>query len=203
MSVEHLSATCTHNPPPRVVITCVLCAIFQRFSRKVIWLKVMTTNNDPSVILLPYLLSVLQNNGCPSIVRSDHGTENTTLAACHMALRHSHDDKYSGDKSFRFGPSTTNTRIESWWAQLRNSVTDWWINMFKDLIQEGNFNPQDIIHRHCIGYVYEPLLNKALEDFKERWNSHRIRQNRVAGCPPDIPDDLYHLPQMNGVRSYK
>lgn len=30
---------------------------------------------------------------------------------------------------------TSNTslvqRIESWWAQLRNSVTDWWINLFK------------------------------------------------------------------------
>lgn len=27
----------------------------------------MTTNNDPSVILLPYLLSVLQNNGTVSL----------------------------------------------------------------------------------------------------------------------------------------
>ena len=85
----------------------------------------MTTNNDPSVILLPYLLSALENNGitlfsvsffnvllftgCPSIVRSDYGTENTTLAACHMALRHEHDDEFSGEKSFWFGPSTTNT----------------------------------------------------------------------------------------------
>lgn len=34
-----------------------------RYSRKVIWLKVMTTNNDPNVCLLPYLLSVLKNNG--------------------------------------------------------------------------------------------------------------------------------------------
>ena len=34
-----------------------------RYSRKVIWLKVMTTNNDSNVCLLPYLLSVLKNNG--------------------------------------------------------------------------------------------------------------------------------------------
>ena len=28
----------------------------------------MTTNNDPNVILLPYLLSVLQNNGTVSLL---------------------------------------------------------------------------------------------------------------------------------------
>ena len=61
------------------------------------------------------------------------------------------------------------------------------------------FRVCDIIcGRHCIGYVYEPLLKEALEDFKDRWNSHRIRRNRVAGCPAGIPDDLYHLPQLNG-----
>ena len=55
-------------------------------------------------------------------------------------------------------------RIESWWSQLRNSVTDWWINVFKvminstgidmsfiifvqDMVQEGNFNPNNITHK--------------------------------------------------------
>jgi len=47
--------------------------------------------------------------GCPSIVRADCGTENTTLAATHMGLRHKHQDEFSGNKSFRFGSSTTNT----------------------------------------------------------------------------------------------
>ena len=64
-----------------------------------------------------------------------------------MALRHEHTDLFRGPKSFRYGSSTTNTvgaivyvaitlvvilqRIESWWGQLRNSVTDYWINVFK------------------------------------------------------------------------
>lgn len=49
------------------------------------------------------------SEGCPSIVRADFGTENTTLAATHMALRHEHSDDFSGTRSFRFGSSTTNT----------------------------------------------------------------------------------------------
>ena len=47
--------------------------------------------------------------GCPNIVRSDHGTENTLLAATHMSLRHGHVDDFKGKKSYRFGSSTTNT----------------------------------------------------------------------------------------------
>ena len=47
--------------------------------------------------------------GVPTIVRSDCGTENCSLAACHMALRHEHDDEFSGARSFRYGSSTTNT----------------------------------------------------------------------------------------------
>ena len=48
-------------------------------------------------------------SGCPSVVRSDHGTENTILAATHMSLRHGHVDDFKGERSYRFGSSTTNT----------------------------------------------------------------------------------------------
>ena len=109
-----------------MIIVIILFTLY-RFSRKIIWLEVLTTNNNPNVVLVSYLLAVLENNGinhvmllssyirvcyhvgCPSIVRADHGTENTTLAAAHMALRHQHHDDLSGSKSFRFGSSTTNT----------------------------------------------------------------------------------------------
>ena len=55
------------------------------------------------VIILMYCL------GCPTILRSDYGTENTVLASYQMALRDHHDDCFSGEKSYRFGRSTTNT----------------------------------------------------------------------------------------------
>lgn len=47
--------------------------------------------------------------GVPVLVRSDCGTENASLAACHMLLRHGHDDPFCKDKSYRYGSSTTNT----------------------------------------------------------------------------------------------
>lgn len=130
---------------------------------EVMWVKAASTNNNPVVILLYYLTSILTckginkhctrqfccslSTGVPSITRSDCGTENSSLAACHMMLRHGHGDEFR-EKSYRYGSSTTNLyahhsanslaciaickqRIEGWWAQLRNFVTDYWINIFK------------------------------------------------------------------------
>lgn len=92
-----------------------------------LWLKLASTNNDPRVILRHYLLTILEGKGwdgvaiiqyycviplhigCPTVLRCDKGTENSILAACHMAMRHGHGDSLSGEKSFRYGPSTTNT----------------------------------------------------------------------------------------------
>ena len=49
--------------------------------------------------------------------------------------------------------------------------------------------------------MYGLLLKRSLDDFKARWNSHRIRPNKVAGCPDGVPEDLYNLPQLNGMIS--
>lgn len=65
--------------------------------------------------------------------------------------------------------------------------------------QQCEMNFQGIFNRHCLAYVYAPLLQTSLDDFKKRWNSHRIRKNRIAGCPAGVPEDLYELPQLNGI----
>ena len=63
--------------------------------------------------------------GVPTIVRSDYGTENSSLAACHMMLRHDHTDEFSGEKSYRYGSSTTNnvcrTNIHDNWGEPKRA----------------------------------------------------------------------------------
>ena len=46
--------------------------------------------------------------GCPAVVRGDYGTENSTLAAIHIAFRYYHSDGMAGEKSFIYGPSKSN-----------------------------------------------------------------------------------------------
>ena len=38
-------------------------------------------------------------------IRADCGSENVSIAACQMLLRHHHHDRYSGPNSFVFGSS--------------------------------------------------------------------------------------------------
>ena len=75
------------------------------------WKVLVCASYSSSGYSITVYLCVLDNDytGCPNIIRSDCGTENTSLAAAQMALRHGHDDAFSGEKSFRFGSSTTNT----------------------------------------------------------------------------------------------
>lgn len=55
-----------------------------------------------------------------------------------------------------------------------------------------------IYPRHALAYTYGRILDEALEAFRIRWNSHRIRPSRTAGCPAGVPDDLYSLPELTG-----
>jgi len=101
-----------------------------RFSRRVLWLEVGTTNNDPRVIASYYItcvklmngnkfivselglaltsdISVVIYVGVPCILRCDFGTENSTLAFMQPFLRRMGGDHFSGSASFRYGRSTT------------------------------------------------------------------------------------------------
>ena len=45
---------------------------------------------------------------CPAIVRSDYGTENSSLASVQIALRYHHEDEFAKEKSFIYGQSKSN-----------------------------------------------------------------------------------------------
>jgi len=47
-------------------------------------------------------------SGCPTLLCSDYGTENVSLAKARIAMRMSHDDSLAGKKSFMYGPSSAN-----------------------------------------------------------------------------------------------
>ena len=82
------------------------------YSRKVLWLKVCRTNNDPAITGQHFLNAVREYGGCPTILRTDNGTENVIMAAMQSYFRCNGDDEYAGEKAHRYGTSPSNQRIE-------------------------------------------------------------------------------------------
>ena len=107
------------------------------FSRRILWLEVGSSSNDPKIVAQYYLDCVRQLGGTARIIRGDRGTENVNVAAIQRFFRRSSNDDFSGEKSFIYGKSTSNQRIEAWWGRLRQGCADWWIEYFKNLRDSG------------------------------------------------------------------
>ncbi|XP_020624450.1 uncharacterized protein LOC110061929 [Orbicella faveolata] len=173
------------------------------YSRRIMWLEVDHSNNNPCIIAKYFLQTVRYIRGTPRIVRGDCGTENCQVAAIQRFFREGYDDVFAGDKSFMYGRSVANQQIEAWWSILRKMNTDFWINYFKDLRETGLYNDDNIVHVQCVKFCFMPLIREELHHVAELWNFHKIRpQPSNRDSPSGRPDILYFLPALNGKVSY-
>ena len=179
---------------------CVHGAI-DGFSRRILWLEVSSSNSDPRVVAQYYLDCVKQLGATARIIRGDRGTENVNLAAIQRFFRRSSNDDFSGEKSFMYGKSTSNQRIEAWWGSLRQGCADWWIEFFKNLRDSGLYN-DDVIHRECLKFCFMDLIQSELHRVVLEWNVHRIRPSTNLESPSGKPDILYFLPELTGAQYY-
>lgn len=156
------------------------------FSRRIIWLRCSSSNNDPAVIGSYYLDSVDGLQLCPSRIRSDRGSENSIVSALQCCL--------SGNMfSNIFGSSTSNQRIESLWAILRKNLSQWFIELMEDLILNDLLDLSLDRDVELVRYCFMNLVQHHLNVFKHNWNTHRIRPTSTALCPGGIPDELYFI----------
>jgi hypothetical protein len=167
------------------------------FSRKMLWLHLTPTNHNPKVISRFYLETVENVCGIPKYLRSDYGTENYSVASIHIAfnmfgLR---------DKSYIYGPSNRNVRIEGWWSQLRRYKTSWWINLLKSLKECNYFNGSQW-HKYTVAFCMAHIVEAELNEFKQEWNNHYIRANSKTLLPSGIPNDLFDMPHSYGVEDH-
>ena len=107
------------------------------FSRRILWLEVGSTNNNPNVIVDYFLSTVQLLDGVPRMVRTDKGTENIWVSIMQRLLRENDSDDLAGERSVVQGKSSANQRIEAYWSKLRQGGGGWWMNFFKDLRDSG------------------------------------------------------------------
>ena len=95
-----------------------------RFSRKILWLKVVKSNNDPILPVALYFSVIKEQGLCPNLLKEDCGSENGDIGAVHCFL--------TGSNLFhRYGASHANQRIENWWSQFKRSFSAWVKDYFK------------------------------------------------------------------------
>jgi hypothetical protein len=76
-------------------------------SRKILWLKIWTSNSCPKRIGSWYLEHLHETRQIASMIRVDKGTETGMMATMHSYLRQSHGDMNAED-TVLYGPSTSN-----------------------------------------------------------------------------------------------
>ena len=168
-----------------------------RFSRRILWLKVCRTNNDPSVTAGFYLEYVRSVEGCPVVLRTDCGTENGTMAAMQCYFRSEAGDQFAGINAHKYGSSHSNQRIENWWSFPCCSRSSWWINFFKHQVEIGNIDTSDKLQMECLWFCISDLLQRDFDQVKVHWNTHYVRRSRFDTVE-GRPDELYHLPYKFG-----
>lgn len=181
---------------------CVHGAI-DGYSRRILWLEVGPSNNDPSIIAQYFVDCVRQIGGTPRIIRADCGTENTYVAALQRFFRRDGNDTMAGNKSFLYGKSVSNQRIEAWWGILRRGCADWWIRFFKDMRDAGLYCEDDVVQAECLKFCFMPVIRHELHKVAVLWNLHRIRPSTNAESPSGRPDMLYFVPEVTGGEDLK
>lgn len=172
------------------------------YSRRIMWLEVGPSNNNPAIIC-QYFLDCVEQVGCTAqIIRSDKGTENKNVAAVQRYFRRVDNDEFAGDKSFVYGKSVSNQRIEAWWSMLRRECIDWWITYFKNARDRGMYDDGNNIHVECLKFCFSDLIQKELHRIARLWNLHKIRPSTNADSPHGRPDTLYHIPLTTATIDY-
>lgn len=166
------------------------------FSRRVMWLEVGVTNNNPFVILKYYIDTIMSLKKLPCIIRSDHGTENVQVYDLHTTLRKDHNDDFAGNSSFMYGKSSSNQRIERWWGILRTQCVQFWMNLFKDLVAIGALDTGSNFHIAALRFCFMNLIEDDIQRCAQEWNSHLIQSRKACEVQKGKPDLLYFVPEL-------
>ena len=128
------------------------------YSRRILWLYVSASNNNPSNIAFYFLQTITELKKVLQVVRGDRGSENVIVCGV---------QRLSGRAGFWYGTSTFNQQIEACWSQFRRAKGIWWINFFKDLIDSGIYDNSINYHVEMLRFCFMPIIQHELDEMKK------------------------------------
>lgn len=147
------------------------------YSRRIMFLR-CSANNHAKTVLELFLDAVkMDGNLWPSRIRVDKGVENVLVCEAMINARG------EGRGSFIAGPSTHNQRIERLWRDVFRCVCHLYYYIFYAMESTGILDTDNPVHLFTLHLVFIPRINKALDEFREAFNHHKIRTER--NCSPN------------------
>ncbi|XP_041935212.1 uncharacterized protein LOC121697653 [Alosa sapidissima] len=163
------------------------------FSRRVLWLKVGTSNRKQKFVARYFFDVVVELGGCPRLIRSDRGKENLVVGEMQTAFH----VRQLGDQAwqcFRMGTSVHNQRAECFNSMLKRTWIKKWLTRFEGMMESGILELDNPVHINCLQYTHLEMLQEDLNIERTVWNSHDIRKQRHAPGPFGKPDVMYNSP---------
>ena len=108
---------CRHKDV-RITLGFSLHGCIYKFSRKLSWLKVRSSNQNPEVIVHYFLDAISELGDVPHIIKADDGTEHALIEPIHIYLC-SINEEEGIENVFGITTSPQNQRIEAYWSILR------------------------------------------------------------------------------------
>jgi hypothetical protein len=116
------------------------------WSRYIIFLDVVDSNNDPVVTSTIWLSNVRRLASVPVLTMFDAGGENILIHTCQTFLRRNHTDVHAGINSAMVVTSTHNQRAEAMNRIIRERVLDHFLEEFADLEADGCLLTSNPVH---------------------------------------------------------
>ena len=161
------------------------------FSREIMYLA--AADNNRSSTVLNVFLQAVEQYGLPSRVRSDRGGENVGISQ--YMLNHPNRGPERG--SMITGRSVHNQRIERLWRDVFNGCVASFYHHFYELEEAGLLDPCDECDIFALHFIYLPILNSRLQQFRNAWRHHPLRTENnmtpqqlwISGMLVGTPDD--------------
>ena len=100
------------------------------------------------------------------------------LANLHHAFALQDSPDLPFEACYCYGTSTSNQRIESWWAQWTRTKGHAWGDYFRQLQIEGLWSRDCIEDRIALLAVFMPIIKADIKEFVDTWNFHKIRKQK-------------------------